>query len=255
MNVAVLTVGDELLSGDTDNTNGTWLARELTDRGADVRRILALPDDRATIADVVGQSGDTFDAVIVTGGIGGTPDDVTIEAVADAFDRGLVVSEQARARIEQRLSEIGESVPELELDVDAEASIPDGAEPLVNPEGLAPGCRLDNVYVLPGIPGEMKAMFETVAGDFAGDLDSQFLYTVEPEANIVSELRAVREQFGVRVGCYPDREARHNRLKLTGSDDQSLEAATEWLLEAIDASETPVEREWNPDEEPAGGPQ
>ncbi|MCU4716783.1 competence/damage-inducible protein A [Halapricum hydrolyticum] len=241
MNVAVLTVGDELLSGDTENTNGTWLARELTERGADVRRILALPDDREAIADSVARHSDAFDAVIVTGGIGGTPDDVTVEAVADAFDRDLVVSEQARARIEQRLSEISESVPELDLDVETEASVPSGAEPLANPEGLAPGCRLDNVYVLPGIPGEMKAMFETIADDFVGDLDSRFLYTVQPEANIVSELRAVRERFDVRVGCYPDREARHNRLKLTGSDEQSLDAATEWLLDAIDASETPSE--------------
>ena len=255
MEVSLLTIGDELLSGETANTNGTWLARELTDRGVDVREILALADDRETIADRVARHSDAFDAVIVTGGIGGTPDDVTVEAVADAFGRELVVSDQARARIEQRLSEMGDAVPDLDLDIEAEASIPSGAEPLANPEGLAPGCRIENVYVLPGIPGEMKAMFETIAEAFDGDLDSRLLYTVEPEANIVPELHTVRERFGVRVGCYPDREARHNRLKLTGANEAALQAAADWLLEAIDASETPVEREWDADAEPAGDPE
>jgi nicotinamide-nucleotide amidase len=91
----------------------------------------------------------------------------------------------------------------------------------------------------------MKATFETIAGAFTGELTSRFLYTVEPEANIVPELSEARDRFDVSVGCYPDREARHNRLKLTGPDETALEAATGWLLKEIDASETSVEREWD----------
>ncbi|MEF8882008.1 MAG: competence/damage-inducible protein A [Halapricum sp.] len=255
MEVALLTVGNELLAGDTENTNATWLASRLTDRGAEVRRILAVPDDRELIAERTRAYSDAFDAVLVTGGIGGTPDDVTMEAVADAFELEMVVNDLALTEVEQHLADIGESVPDLDLDVEAEASIPAGAEPLSNPEGLAPGCRLENVYVLPGIPGEMKAMFETIAGEFTGELTSRFLYTIEPEANIVPELAEARDRFDVRVGCYPDREARHNRLKLTGPDETALEAATGWLLKEIDASETPVEREWDAEQEPAGGPE
>ncbi|APW98454.1 competence/damage-inducible protein A [Halobiforma lacisalsi AJ5] len=245
MDVAIITVGDELLSGDTVNTNANWLATQLAERGVAVERILSVPDDRESIADRVAAYGEAFDAVIVTGGIGGTPDDVTVEAVADAFDRELTVTELARSDVERRLAEIEDRLPEhdLAVDVDAEAALPEGSRPLLNDEGLAPGCVLENVYVFPGIPDELQAMFASVAEEFAGDRRSQFLYTVEPEANIVHALEGAMDRFAVTVGCYPDREAGHNRLKVTGTDDD-VEAAADWLLEAIDASETPVSRDW-----------
>ncbi len=245
MEVALLTIGDELLAGDTANTNATWLAERLTERGVTVTRILTIPDKRALIAERVREYSDDFDAVIVTGGIGGTPDDVTLDAVADAFDRELVVNKQARAAVEQRLADIEDAVPDLDLDVDAEATIPEGARPMLNPEGLAPGCVVENVYVFPGIPRELKAMFDTVVEEFVGDAVSHFLYTIEPEANIVPMLEAVAEEFEVSVGCYPDRDARHNRLKLTATDEETLSDASAWLRERVDTSETPVERDWN----------
>jgi len=244
MEVALITVGDELLSGDTVNTNATWLASRIEERGGRVVRVLTLPDDRETIADHVGTYSDGFDAVVVTGGIGGTPDDVTVEAVADAFDRELVVTDLARSDVERRLAAIEGRVPELAVDVEAEAALPEGCRPLFNPVGLAPGCVLENVYVLPGIPGELKAIFETVAEEFDGERRSRFLYTVEPEANIVYALEEAIERFDVAVGCYPDRERDHNRLKLTGTDDAAVDDAADWLLARIDASETPVSRDW-----------
>ena len=255
MQAALLTVGDELLAGDTENTNASWLARQLGQRGVEVTRILVVPDDRETIASHVAEYSEAFDAVIVTGGIGGTPDDVTMEAVGDAFDREMTLSERALSDIEETIEAIGESVPDIDLDIEGEASIPAGSRPLLNGEGLAPGCVLENVYVLPGIPSEMQAMFLDVADEFAGDLESRFLYTVEPEANIVPMLSEARDRFGVRVGCYPDREARHNRLKISGTDPEAIADASAWLLETIDASEEPVQREWDADEEPAGGPE
>ncbi|MFT4881284.1 MAG: nicotinamide-nucleotide amidase [Natronomonas sp.] len=245
MDAALLTVGDELLAGDTENTNATWLAGQLAERGVTVKRILVVPDDRATIARHVREYSDGFDAVIATGGIGGTPDDVTLEAVADAFDRGMVVDDLALEDIEETLAQADASVPELDIDVEAEASIPDGARPLINSAGLAPGAVLENVYVMPGIPRELKTMFEDVAEEFDGDAVSRFLYTVEPEANIVGALEEVAAEFDVTVGCYPDRDAGHNRLKLTATSQDAVDAAGEWLLETLDASETPVERDWD----------
>ncbi|WP_281194234.1 competence/damage-inducible protein A [Halorubrum sp. F4] len=246
MEVALITVGDELLSGDTVNTNANWLAGRLAERGVAVERILSVPDDRETIAERVASYGDAFDRVIVTGGIGGTPDDVTMEAVADAFGRDLAVSELTRADVEERLAEIATRIPDhdLDVDVDAEAAIPEESRPLLNDAGLAPGCVLENVYVLPGIPEELKAMFESVADEFAGERRSRFLYTVEPEANIVPALEEAMDRFDVTVGCYPDREAGHNRLKLVGTDESALSAAGDWLLANVDASETPVARDW-----------
>ncbi|MDB2280422.1 competence/damage-inducible protein A [Halorubrum ezzemoulense] len=246
MEVALITVGDELLSGDTVNTNANWLAAELSERGVAVARILSIPDDRGEIADRVREYAADFDAVIVTGGIGSTPDDVTVEAVADAFDREMAVTDLTRESVERRLAAIRERVPDREFDVDveAEAAVPEGSRPLVTDAGLAPGCVVENVYVLPGIPDELKATFETVADEFAGDRRSRFLYTVEPESNIVPALREAMDRFDVAVGCYPDREAEHNRLKVTATDDDALSAAAAWLLSNVDASETPVSRDW-----------
>jgi len=246
MEVALITAGEELLAGDTENTNATWLAQQLTERGVTVTRILVIPDDHETLTAHVRAYSDQWDAVLVTGGIGSTPDDVTMEAVADAFDRDMVVDDRALEAVRQRLAELHERVPELDVDVDehAEASVPAGSRPLLNEEGLAPGCVLENVYVLPGVPGEMKAMFDSVAEEFDGETVSETLYTVEPESNIVPALRDARDQFGVSIGCYPDRDQRFNRLKLAGTDPDAVAAAAAWLLAEIDASETPVERDW-----------
>ena len=237
MQAAILTVGEELLAGDTENTNGTWLAGQLTDRGVMVARILAVPDEDSVIADAVSRYNDAFDAVVVTGGLGGTPDDVTMSAVAAAFDRSLVENDLARADVERTLKAVADEYPDLEVDVAAEAAVPEGARPLVNRVGLSPGCVLENVYVLPGIPSEMERMFESVAEEFAGDVRSRALYTTEPEANLVERLEAVRSRFGVAVGCYPDREAEHNRLKLTGEDETALSEAEAWLRARVDTTE------------------
>jgi molybdenum cofactor synthesis domain-containing protein len=235
MDAALVTVGDELLAGDTTDTNATWLADQLTDRGVVVRRVLTVPDDEAVIADAVREYSDAFDAVIVTGGLGGTPDDVTMDAVARAFDRPLVPDAIAREDVERTLAAFLEENPELELDVDvdAEASIPAEARPILNPAGLSPGCVIENVYVLPGIPEEMEAVFGEVADEFAGDVRSSTLYTTDPEANMIDTLREARERFDVAVGCYPDRDARHNRLKVSDSDPEAVEAAVGYLRERV----------------------
>jgi len=130
------------------------------------------------------------------------------------------------------------------VDVEAEAAVPEGSRPLLNDSGLAPGCVVEGVYVMPGIPEELKAMFASVADEFAGDRRSRFLYTVEPESDIVPALEAAGEQFDVAIGCYPDREAEHNRLKVTATDEDALDEAAAWLLANVDASETPVRRDW-----------
>jgi molybdenum cofactor synthesis domain-containing protein len=244
MEVALVTVGEELLAGDVTDTNATWLAGRLADRGVTVRRIVTLPDDRAVIAEHVREYSEAFVAVVVTGGVGGTPDDVTVEAVADAFGDELAVSDAALAHVEATLEAVRDRVPDLDVDPEAEASIPAGGRAIPNPEVLAPGCVVENVYVLPGIPREMKATFDEVAEAFEGDALSTELYTVAPEGNIVDELEAVGERFPVAVGCYPDRDGRYNRLTVTAGDEVALGAAADWLREHVDATDDPVERDW-----------
>ncbi|WP_128476078.1 competence/damage-inducible protein A [Halorussus pelagicus] len=239
MQVAILTVGDEVLAGDTENTNATWLAGRLTDSGATVARILTVPDDRELVADTVRKWADAFDAVVVTGGLGGTHDDVTADAIANAFDRELVVADAVREDVVETVAAYRDENPEtveahdLDLDVDAWASLPAGSKSLINPEGLCPGCVLDNVYAFPGVPAEMHALFEQVAGEFGGDAVSTTLYTPQPEASLLDAVAGVREEFDVTVGSYPATDER-NRLKVTDSDPETVAAAAEWLRERVE---------------------
>jgi hypothetical protein len=83
----------------------------------------------------------------------------------------------------------------------------------------------------------MTAMFEDVAGEFAGAVRSATLYTEEPEANLIARLDEVRDRFGVQIGCYPDREAGHNRLKLRAEDGDALADARAWLTERVETVE------------------
>jgi len=241
MDVAIVTVGDEILAGDTENTNAWWLARRLAERGATTTRILTLPDDHSAIADAVSRYRDAFDRVIVTGGLGDTHDDVTMEAVAGALERPLAVDDEAERDVRETIASFRESHPDLlerypdmEIDVAAQASIPEGARYLPNPVGLAPGAAIEGVYVLPGIPEEMKAMFESIAAEFGGDLERETLHTPAPESALKRHVGEAREAFGVTVGSYPARGDRHNRVKVTGTDPEAVRDALEFLGERID---------------------
>ena len=237
MDAAIVTVGDELLAGDVENTNATWLARTLTGRGVSVRRVVVLPDEVETIAEAVADLAAVHDAVVVTGGLGGTPDDVTMAGVAAAFDRDLEPDPVAREDVERSVEWVREhrqGMADFSVDVEAEASIPAGASPLRNDEGLSPGCVVGNVYVLPGIPREMESMFERVEAAFAGDVESRTFHTTEAEAALVDRLAEARERFDVTVGCYPDREAGHNRIKVVGEDAEAVERAAGWLRERVE---------------------
>jgi molybdenum cofactor synthesis domain-containing protein len=242
MEVAVLTVGDEVLAGDIANTNAQWLAERLTAGGATVVRILTVPDDRELIAGTVREWSAAFDAVIVTGGLGGTHDDVTVDAIADAFDRDLVVENAVREDVLRTVAAYRERNPEtveaheLEIDVDAWAALPVGGRALINPEGLCPGCVVENVYAFPGVPAEMEALFELVEAELAGETVSETLYTPQPEGSMVTALGEVRERFDVAVGSYPTTEG-HNRLRVSGTDPDAVAEAVAWLAERLEVAD------------------
>jgi molybdenum cofactor synthesis domain-containing protein len=240
MEVALLTVGDELLAGDTENTNASWLARQLTDAGAVVTRILTVPDDESVIADTVRRYHDAFDAVIVTGGIGGTPDDVTKAGVAQAFDRSLVVPDDVRAQLAAKAQQFAADNPEIvsrydmDIDLDAWASVPEGGQALLTDESFAAGCVIDTVYVLPGIPDELEAMFETVADEFDGTRTAETIHTPAPEGALVEAVTAAGDEFDVAVGSYPRKDEEPGRVKVTGDDPATVAAATDWLRDRIE---------------------
>ena len=162
-------MGRELLTGRTVDTNSAWIAARLTDVGAVVRRIVAVDDEPAVIApEIVGARTRGAALVITTGGLGPTLDDRTLAGVAAAFGRRLAEHPAALAFVARRYAELaaagavagaGLTPPRRKM-----ASLPEGAEPIDNAVGTAPGVLLaDDVLALvalPGVPAEMRAVFE-----------------------------------------------------------------------------------------------
>ncbi|AUG47299.1 competence/damage-inducible protein A [Haloarcula taiwanensis] len=227
MRVAVVTVGDELLSGETVNTNAAWLGQQLAERGVTVGRTTVVPDEIADIARVVNEYHAEFDAVIVTGGLGPTHDDKTIEAVAAAFGRDVVESEDAIAWLEEHGGYTRDDL------TDGTGEVPEGSRVLSNHEGVAPGCVVESCYVLPGVPAEMKRMFEEVADEFTGE--QRYVRTVdadEPESALLDRLAEVQEQFPVKVGSYP---GDHVTVRFEGTEEKLVEEAAAWFSERVDS--------------------
>lgn len=223
----ILTVGDELLAGDIENTNGSWIASRLTERGIDVREIRVVADDTSDIEPAVRDLGAKYTFLITTGGLGSTPDDVTLEGVAGAMGRSLVRDDRVLEFVESAVADIQADHPEFQHDIEAASQYPADAEILPNEVGISPGCICANVYVLPGIPDEMKTMFDQIVGEFSGAVQSRTLYSTSPESHLNEVLETVRDRFGVKVGCYPMGEQK--RLRLVSEDDAVVESAAEWL--------------------------
>ena len=229
---AILTIGNELLSGDVENTNGSWLARRLEAIGVPVRLIAVLPDDIEAIADFVKTSAENADAVLVTGGLGGTPDDVTREALAAAFG----VAQEEVSELADELRGRFLSDPEYAA---RWANLPAGARPLENPLGGAPGFVVGSVYVLPGLPAEMKAMFGTVVPELQTEssITSWRRVYETTEARIVGVLEAMGDRYpGVLVGSYPKFHVEGATVEVVvkSSDPAALEAAVAWIEQALE---------------------
>jgi molybdenum cofactor synthesis domain-containing protein len=229
---AIVTIGNELVCGDTENTNASWLARRLEQLGVSVRLIAAVPDELEVIASLVREQAAAVDLVLVTGGLGGTPDDITREALAAAFGVGQEEVLEVAARLRERFRGAPEYAARW-------AHLPAGSRALENPLGGAPGFVLANVYVLPGLPSEMEAMFDTVADELAtgspiGSWRRRYRTT---ESRIVGVLQAMAERHpAVLVGSYPSFSADGPEVEVVvkSSDAGELGAAAAWLESALD---------------------
>jgi molybdenum cofactor synthesis domain-containing protein len=235
---AILTIGNEIVSGDVENGNASWLGRRLEQLGVKVVLSAAVPDEIERIVSFVRREAPAVDHLIVTGGLGGTPDDITREALAAAYG------------VPQ------EVVPELADDLRARfhgdpeyaarwAALPRGSLPLENPLGGAPGFRIENTWVLPGLPREMEAMFDRYAGKLraARPIGSWRRRYRTRESIIASALVEATSRWPrVLVGSYPTfgDDGPSVEVVLKSSDAEALRAAETWLATQLDRLARPV---------------
>jgi molybdenum cofactor synthesis domain-containing protein len=164
----IVTLGNEVLLGEVENTNAGWLARKLTSLGFMVRRIVTSPDDEES-AGVFRDAAGRVDLVVSTGGLGPTYDDRTMSLLAAALGLPLEVNPEAESMVRRRVTGMGYQVTPARLKM---AEMPKGAEPIENRVGTAPGAIVrwgGTVFVaLPGVPAEMMPMFEEAAARLGG---------------------------------------------------------------------------------------
>ena len=159
----IISVGNELLIGHTLDTNSYWIAKRFTRFGWTLQRITVLRDSVAAIGDgVTGALRRKPDLVITLGGLGPTHDDMTLKGIAFALNRRLILNHEALAMVKDRYSKL-EASTGLTRFRRKMATLPEGAEPLPNPIGTAPGVKINvgtiRLVSLPGVPSEMKAIF------------------------------------------------------------------------------------------------
>ncbi|MGP4027689.1 CinA family nicotinamide mononucleotide deamidase-related protein [Actinomadura sp. 3N407] len=224
MRVELLTVGDELLLGDTVNGNAAWLGRRLAGHGVDVTRSVVVGDDLDVIVEAVNSALGRAGAVITTGGLGPTYDDLTRDALAKAAGVALVRDPALERRLRERVAEAGRELRPMALRM---ADVPEGARQLGNSAGSAPGLRVELpggiVYALPGVPFEMRTiMDEVVLPELAGiagppAVARRTLRTARIwESVVATRLAEVEAMNGVKLAYLPEPAEVKIRITVAG---------------------------------------
>ena len=232
----LIVIGNEVLSGRTQDANLQYLAKALNDIGVRLMEARVIPDVEATIVATVNECRAKFDHVITTGGIGPTHDDITSASIAKAFGVRHVRHPGAEARLRRHYAR-----PE---DLNAQrlrmAEMPEGAELIDNPVSVAPGFRIGNVIVLAGVPRIMQAMFEGFRHRLRGGAPmlSRTVVAQVPEGKMAAGLGAAQAAHpGVEIGSYPFfRDGKLGAsLVVRGTDVAGVAAATEAVKAAVRA--------------------
>jgi len=232
--IAIAVIGDEILNGTTRDGNSYWLTQRLVEIGAEVGIVVVLPDDMDVLERRLDELRREYSAVITTGGIGPTHDDLTREAVARACGRPIVLNHEAEEMI--AASHKGE-LTEVRRRM---AMLPEGCELIGNARTGAPGFHVDNIYVFPGIPGLLHEMFEQVLDNFRGSVfhkDSIEVNVGESRfANILEE--AQKKWPEVSIGSYPKLDDwAWVEVRIRSRDMDKLKECCSWLRPKLKKAE------------------
>lgn len=228
---AVLIIGNEILSGKTQEANLKSMAEGFARLGIKLAEARVIRDEPPIIAAVVNELRARYTYVFTTGGIGPTHDDVTAESVAQAFGVELVVNEEARRRIASSGRELNQARLKM-------ATVPEGASLIDNAVSLAPGFRIGNVFVLAGVPSIARAMFAACEGELEGGrpILSASIDVYQREGDFAAALEAIAKRYPeVDIGSYPfSRDGRLGAsLVVRGTDGARVAAAMAEIRETL----------------------
>ena len=197
----IIVIGDEILSGRTQDSNSNFIAKNLIKEGIKLEEIVVIKDNKKTIIDKVQNYSGKYSYVFTTGGIGPTHDDITSESISEAFNLKFVINEDA-------FNILDRYYPEGEFNESRQrmAKMPIGSELIFNPMTAAPGFRIKNVYVLPGVPEIMQIMFlELIKKIKKGK--PKLVVTINTdlyESKIAIYLKEIQDKYkNSSIGSYP----------------------------------------------------
>ena len=231
---ALLVIGDEILSGRTQDRNVAQIATWLNVQGIRLREVRVVPDDMAAIGAAVRALNASHDYLFTTGGIGPTHDDITVDAIAAAFGLPVIIHPEARAILEAYYETRG-GLNEARLRM---ARVPHGAELIPNRYSGAPGIRLGSIFIMAGVPAITAAMLETLTGELEGGapLISRTIggWVAESEVALILA-EAERRHEGCQIGSYPFfREGRTGaNFVIRSTDAARLDACVADLVAAL----------------------
>ncbi len=252
--VEIIAVGNELLLGDVLDTNTNWLCKQITGLGGKVTRAVVIGDDREAIArEVRGALRRGAKVLFTSGGLGPTQDDMTLEAVAEATSRPLSLHPEALRMVKSKYEELyrqgAVDHPRLTKARKKMAILPEGAEPLFNPVGAAPGVLLRHrgtaIICLPGVPDELKGIFTTSLSPFLKEtfgsgafFEEEVVTEFKDESMLAPILRAVSKRHPkVYVKSRPKRFGPEVRIKVTlsarGDSPEEARRLVERALEEL----------------------
>jgi nicotinamide-nucleotide amidase len=209
MNVEILTIGNEILIGKTQDTNSNWMAKRIAKYGHRLKRITTIGDSideiSSTLQEILNRKPDI---IITTGGLGPTFDDMTLEGIAIGLNRELELNQHAFNSIKKAYDNASrKGILKLEgmtKERKKMAYLPQGSTPLPNTVGTAPGVKLDekdtSIFILPGVPAEMKSMFRNVITPFLKEkkgkfIEKGFIFTGIGESQIAPYITKLEQEY------------------------------------------------------------
>ena len=224
---ALVVIGDEILSGRTQDKNVAQVATWLNEQGIRLAEVRVVPDDLERIGEAVNALRSAHDYVFTTGGIGPTHDDITVDAIAGAFGVPVIVHPEARQILEDYYRDRPGGLTDARLRM---ARTPGGAELLANPYSGAPGIKMGNVYIMAGVPSITASMLEALTGKLEGGrpVVSVTVGARAAESDVADLLRETEAAHpGVAIGSYPFfKDGRYGANFVIRSEDAELARVT-----------------------------